>query len=447
MTLTMRPLATLLALALALPLALTMANPDAAAPYCADLVNKDALDKKFKRLAPIHTDDQTGWIFTRDQLPDSFAMKAEAAMLMGQIATEFANRGMPLAIMIAPPRSIVAGQDIVDQTIGQRGAYDVAAATASFNSLITDLQAAGAMVPNLADVAIGDPDTRAGFYFQRDTHWTPLGADRSARGLAATVAAARPALFPDALKTPVASPSSEMLGERGSLAKIVKSVCDTPLDEEIVPLMAHQPVGGDLFGDLATGAPRIALIGTSFSNRYKTDAYRVGDALAEAFGAQIDNFSISGGGMIGPIEAFILSGGLKQKDHDLVVWEVPYTESFNTISALRQMLGALKVRAGQVTTLGAITSTTVDLNVQSPAGVTVRPANGDVRKITLELEFNKGGRKTIKLVRKSQIPADQRADLWAASLSGYEGRVLKSVKVSFSPNAAGDTASLEFWTN
>ncbi|WP_412550274.1 alginate O-acetyltransferase AlgX-related protein [Shimia sp. MIT910701] len=45
----------------------------------------------------------------------------------------------------------------------------------------------------------------------------------------------------------------------------------------------------------------LALLGSSFSNRYKRDHYRVADALARAFDADVENFSVSGGGPIGAI--------------------------------------------------------------------------------------------------------------------------------------------------
>ena len=139
-----------------------------AQPYCDALLDASALAKKYQRLAPIYSSQDTGWIFGSDQLDETYAMKAESNALFTSIVSEFEAAGVDLAVLIAPPRPIVAGQEVVTATLGDHGSYDVANARASFEDMIAQLRAAGAIVPNLLDVATSDGADP--YFFRRDTH-------------------------------------------------------------------------------------------------------------------------------------------------------------------------------------------------------------------------------------------------------------------------------------
>jgi hypothetical protein len=300
------------------------------APYCADLLNREALPKKYARVAPIYSDQTSGWIFTQDQLKDRYEMKASSLKLVQAIVDEFAARNVPLAIVVAPPRPVIAGQDSLDAAMGQY-LYSVADAHSSFDKMIEQLAGTGAIVPNLSDVALADPDIRDRFYFRRDTHWTAVGSAVSATALANTVNAQAPDLFANDGDLNLRElEASGAIQEEGSLAEVVHKACGITLPPETSETFDLSR-SGDLLG-APSNSPAIALLGSSFSNRYKRDHYRVADALARAFDVDVENFSVSGGGPIGAIEAYVMSGALKRQDHDLVVWELPYTESFNSQS-------------------------------------------------------------------------------------------------------------------
>ncbi|MEL7344533.1 MAG: hypothetical protein AAFN59_06690, partial [Pseudomonadota bacterium] len=323
--------------------ALFVAAAAHAAPYCGDLVNKDALPKKYAKSAPFYSDDASGWIFTQDQLKDRYDMKASSQAMVAAIVEEFAKRDVQLAIIVPPPRPIVAGQATLDAAMGAER-YDIAAAKASFDKLIEGLAATGATVPNLADVALMSDDTRDAFYFQRDTHWTTTGSAMSAIRLSEMVNAQTPDAFQaDGAYWFGDLVAADAIEEKGSLAKVVRDVCGLSIENETAQAydLARASAGG-LLGDAAAG-PSIALVGSSFSNRYQRDHYRFGEALAWAFDADVENYSVSGGGPIGAIEAYVLSGALDRREHAMVVWEIPYTESFNSSSFLRQLLGALRL--------------------------------------------------------------------------------------------------------
>lgn len=402
------------------------------APYCADLLDKDALPKKYARVAPVYSDMASGWIFTQDQLKDRYEMKSSSLKLVQAIVDEFAMRGVPLAIVIAPPRPVVAGQGSLDEAMGTQ-VYSVADAHTSFDAMITQLAKTGAIVPNLSEVALENPGIREKFYFRRDTHWTTVGSAVSAISLAKAVNTHAPNLFPiDANLVFTDLSTSGSIEEKGSLAKVVSKTCGTVLSPETSETfdLSRQ---GSLLGDASEG-PSIALLGSSFSNRYKRDHYRFADALARAFDAEVENFSVSGGGPIGAIEAYVLSGALDRQDHELVVWELPYTESFNSQSFLRQLLGALSqsdTADSSVDVHHQPETTLIKLETNVPtSGIEIVTEDLENQNFNLEVRFENGSTSKIYLGRRKSVPADMRSHRLISNLSFFGDRAPIEIKIS-----------------
>ena len=247
------------------------AQPSVAAPYCSALLDEAELDTKYKRLAPIWSNTDNGWIFTSDQLKTSYTMKSDASRLMSEIVAQFDAAGVDLAMIVAPPRPLVAGQATVDETVGPTLGYDTATVANSFHELIEQLRATGAVVPNL--LAVATQSSEVPFYFKRDTHWTNSGAAASALALAGEYQ-----LAPKFDVTQIMA--NEVYAEKGSLNKIVTAACDitnppeetTTFDYGLVA--ASQGLG--LLDD--AGQETVALLGTSFSDRNKRDQYQFSDA-------------------------------------------------------------------------------------------------------------------------------------------------------------------------
>ena len=403
-----------------------------AEPYCANLLREDTLPKKYAKSAPVYSDTGSGWVFTKDQLKDRYDMKSSSQELVQAIVDEFAKRDVQLAIMVAPPRPVVAGQAQLDTAMGDVR-YDVGAARASFDALLAGLAKTGAIVPNLSDAALADPALREDFYFQRDTHWTPTGAAVSAIELARLVNALAPDRLPNDGSFGVADlRPSGTIEENGSLAGLVRSVCGTDLDIETATSFDLTRSGG-LLDDTAEG-PAIALVGSSFSARYKRDHYRFGDALARAFDAEIENYSVSGGGPIGAIEAYVLSGALDRGEHPLVIWELPYTESFNSVSFLRQLLGALQrdvapVEVAHVEQSAQSVSIKVDANA-SLSGIEITSGDLSNQSFRLQVRFDNGSTSKLSLSRRSSVPAEMRTASLYSSLKVFGHRTPVEIVIS-----------------
>ncbi|WP_424973548.1 alginate O-acetyltransferase AlgX-related protein [Dinoroseobacter sp. S124A] len=424
-----------------------LAAPHAqAAPYCSALLEAESLPKRYAKVAPIYSDQQSGWMFTRDQLKDRYDMKRSAATLVGEIAQAFAARDVALAILIAPPRPVVAGQAQLDAAMGTER-YDVAAAQASFAALLAQLAETGAIVPDLQGLALGDPALRDRFYFRRDTHWTPLGAAASASRLAALTATQRPGLFPAAASFVPAAKADESYREKGSLAEILRKACDQdPGVEEVQLYDLTRPTALDLLDDTQAG-PSIALLGSSFSNRNKSDDYRFGDALARAFDADVENLSVSGGGPIGAIEAYVLSGALERRDHAMVVWELPYTESFNSTSFLRQLLGALQAAgASQRAVPVAVTpgkSVDIPLSGGAPGGIEIVTQGLKHQDMRLELRFDDGSTGKVSLRRRRAVPVEMRSHSVFGSLDHFGSKT--PVALTLTPAKDAEIAEIRLF--
>lgn len=406
-----------------------------AAPYCNALLDTASLPDDLRRLAPIHNSADTGWVFTADMFPDQFHMWSETQRLVTQIAAEFATQNLPLAVVVTPPRPLVAGAEVLNATLAPGTIYDAAAGQTSFNWLIEGLQQAGVIAPNLLDTALASAELREEFYFHRDTHWTPTGAGASAFALAAEVAARQPDLF-DGITTDLAAKvtGTEPYEEKGSLNRVVEEVCGTGGGLEIVPAQIYAaPEGLGLFGD-APDRPKIALLGSSFSDRYARDAYRFSDALSAAFNADVDNFSISGGGAIGAIESFVYSGALQNGDYAMAVWELPYTQNFNSTSNLRQLLGALRAQRLELTSAASPLPSfeasvfSMPQNTLAPV-VLVRDPGKTFKRFSIDVMLEDGRTRSIKMARPDAVTGDARAATWATYIGDADNQRIVAIRV------------------
>lgn len=425
---------TLTMLSVAAAVALTAAATTAqAAPYCAEMNSKDTLPKKFQKRGPFYSDAASGWIIGDDQMRGSFKVSGEARLLWSAIKAEFAAKGVKLAVMAAPPRPLFAPADV--RSAMGKADYDAASAAKGFAAYIDGLNQAGIAAPNLLTSAEG---TERPFYFQRDTHWTPAGAALSAKVLAdamgMTAGAAAPAF-------------TGTYEENGSLSMVAEATCgDRPAAETVeAPDFAKAGDANALLGD-ATG-PALALVGTSFSDRYQRDAYRVADAIAHYAGVSVENFSVSGGGVTAAMEAFIRSG--RMADFETVVWEAPYTEPLTNISALRQILGALisqrisgATEEQSIEVSGDWTSIKPDFALSEGGALEVRIAGVATGQLDVEIYDADNKKTAVKLRKSDRVDAALRSDVWTIALGSIDPADIARIKLRLKGAAKKTAATL-----
>ena len=436
-----------LAIALASSIAATAVN---AAPLCPEFASPDLMPSKYRKLAPVLSGGLTDWIITDDQMDLKYVPNDQSKYLLGEIAKAFEARGTKLAIVMAPPRPLIAGQEAIDALGNNGDEFKVDAVAASFNEMVSFVQSTGIIMPNLLEVATASEEVREKFYYRHDTHWTPHGAARSAVALAEAVAAAElPAFARITPSAPDFTSTTEVLAEEGSLAVMANKVCGANVPPVETPFPAFDDQQADLLGDGASDKPQIILAGSSFSNRYKRDAYRVADAIASTISADVTNVSVAGGGAIGGIEGAILTGMIdKDNPPALVVWELPYTEGLGSPSTLRQLLGALQMnddaQIAASRSLDASGETMIALANSDAQLITFKLPNTEIEEIKVRISFEKRKDMNLKLRRKDHVPAALRSDYWSLSLSGMTKDKPLAAKVTYDAKSLGSGAEFSF---
>lgn len=398
-------------------------------PYCAALMDTDQLPKSYAKRGPFYADVQSGWIVGADQLKGNYAVTEEVSALWQAINAAFAARGVTLSVLAAPPRPLFAPASAVPE------GYDPYAIRSAFGTYIEGLNAAGIAAPDLTQVL--ETVSADVFYFKRDTHWTPAGAYMSAKRLGESINAA----------TTVDASFDLTYDEKGSLSAVVEKTCGTRPERERVAYPSYAKSGGAdaLLGD--TKAASIALVGTSFSDRYKTDSYQVAGALAHVFGEEVQNFSATGGGMVGAMEAFVLSGALESGDFKTVVWETPYTTPLTNASGLRQVLGALQApKSGTDIYSGAMGSDWQSVNyeiaIAKDATLQFTTPGVTTGKMSVELYTAKGDKNRIKLVKSDRIDPSLQSDVWRLSLAALPFKEVNRIKFKLDQSVATAKISL-----
>lgn len=406
---------------LMLTLSLATALPAAADPFCAALEDADQLPKKFQKRGPFYTDAASGWIVGRDQLKSDFVVKEETSALWRDINKAFADKGIQLVVLAAPPRPLFAPEHMA-----LPATYDRVKQQQAFSAYITALNAAGIAAPDLSELRdLGDE-----YYFARDTHWTPMGAFHSAVRLERAMAEQPNDTGAEDIKSDVT------YTEKGSLSAVVEATCGARPVAETVPAATYVQQGGAaaLLGD-DPSEDKIALVGTSFSDRYQRDAYEVADALSFAMERPVDNYAITGGGLTGAMEAFLNTEGSVTAAYKTVVWEVPYTTPLTQIDGLRQVLGILQSPIGDAVETkellidDAWTTVDVGVSLSEVSVIEVETPNVDTGKLVIELIDRNGTKIRTKLTKSGRVDSASRSTRWTIATGHMPIKDIERIKV------------------
>ncbi len=290
---------------------------------------------------------QGGWLFrSRVDLATQFPISDDSIAELGRLAGALRARGTELVILIQPPRGMM---DVEYLSEAQRKSYDYKSARKNFTAALERIRRAGVSVVPIDQLMKEDKGYE--YFFRRDHHWTPTGAEASARLTAATVKAL-PAFEAVPRMEFVTKPSS-LLGKPGTFQKVATQICGgaysmqyvtgytTELADNASPdaLLGPAPAddasggglladaGGDsggLLGDASAdgGAPQVALIGTSNSDN--KGGYNFGGYLKQHLGADVFNAALAGGSFDGSLLKYLPSKTFQQHPPRILVWEVPW---------------------------------------------------------------------------------------------------------------------------
>jgi alginate biosynthesis protein AlgX len=356
-------------------------------------------------------DGRDGWLFRSNMdLTTTFEITDESLHGLKRLSEALKQRGTELVLVYQPPRGLMDPDKLTPE---ERKAYDLDAAHRNYSAALERLRQGGNVVVAPLDKLV-DEHKDYEYFFRRDHHWTPSGAEHSAKVVADAIRAL-PVYESIPHKTFETHPAG-VLAKPGTLQKIAAQLCGGGYSMQYVPMFATEGSGGDggsLLGD--TAQPEVALVGTSNSDA--KGGYNFGGYLEQALGADIVNVAISGGSFEGSLLHYLSSKEFQQHPPKIIVWEMPYQNypgsDKNPYKIFRQAVPL--VDNGCEGKPAILTNT-----------ITTRPGSN-------ELLFNGGGRILPLVGRNMQVdlkfsdPAqkDLHAELW------YFNGLKESLKLHF----------------
>ena len=236
-------------------------------------------------------DAQDAWLFrTQEDLRTEFGTSAEGYRMLKQLRDAFKSRGVELVVVYQPTRGLVNRSKLKPED-QNRFNYDLA--LRNYRQALASFEKVGLRVPDLSPLT--DEQEEQPFYFRRDQHWTPYGAERTARLVAETVK--RIPAFETIEKKEFVSQRIGLMGKTGTMQKVASQLCGTVYAPQYIDQFATEPKtesGSDeLFGD--STPPQITLVGTSHSGKN----YNFGGFLEQYLGTDVLNAAFPGGGLEG----------------------------------------------------------------------------------------------------------------------------------------------------
>ncbi|MCJ8206354.1 alginate O-acetyltransferase [Pseudomonas sp. RGM2987] len=281
---------------------------------------------------------QGDWLFrTQEDLRTEFNTTPAGYQRLQQLHDAFKKKGVELVLVYQPTRGLVNRNKLNPQ---EKASFDYEKALGNYKTMLGRFAQMGYVVPDLSPLTNENlPETLPAhdFYFRGDQHWTPYGAQRTAKIVAEKVKQL-PA-FADIPKREFETKRSGRMGKTGTLHNMAGQLCGTSYAIQYMDQFTTEPKGeagdGDLFGD--SGNPQITLVGTSHSGKN----YNFAGFLEEAIGADILNVAFPGGGFEGAMIQYLGSEEFQKNPPKILIWEFSPLYRLDQETIYRQMFALL----------------------------------------------------------------------------------------------------------
>jgi alginate biosynthesis protein AlgX len=292
--------------------------------------------KALKTLAP----GRDKWLFRSEiDLANNFGVPKEFEPDLKRLINTFNDIGTEIVFIIQPTRGIMAYDKVLPEFAH---GFDLNTAKQSYFSYATQLRKLGGIVPDLSELINTPPKD---YFFRRDHHWTPLGAQITAKYVATYLQ--NKGTF-DSLNTiDFITEPSIIIPKNGTMNRALNEICNNDYGFQYVQGYQTYQVKGDeesLFGDDDT-APEAVLVGTSNSALRDDDFFNYNFAgfLNESTKLDIVGYSLAGGGQEGALLQYILSEDYTPQDAPkLIFWELPVNYDLADDKIYRQLIPAIK---------------------------------------------------------------------------------------------------------
>ncbi len=273
------------------------------------------------------------WLFrTQEDLRTEFDTTPAGYRRMQQLHDAFKSKGVELVVVYQPTRGLVNRNKLMP---AERDRYDYDKALKNYQAMLGRFAKMGYHVPDLSPLT--NEKQAHDFYFRGDQHWTPYGAERTARIVADTVK--KIPAFADIPRREFETRISGRMGKTGTLHNMAGQLCGTSYAVQYMDQFSTEPRGeaadGDLFGD--SGNPQITLVGTSHSGKN----YNFSGFLEQYIGADVLNVAFPGGGLEGSMLQYLGSEEFQKTPPKVLIWEFSPLYRLDQEVTYRQMLALL----------------------------------------------------------------------------------------------------------
>lgn len=295
--------------------------------FCSALSDDETYVKKrtYKKLI----EGQDGWIFrTKTDFNENFKMNSALRMRFTRMNTEFQEQGIKLVISLLPTRGMLH-HDLIDYPD-----YDIEKAMTSYTDLAKGLRKLGISVAAVSDFSSGQD-----YFYKKDHHWNSSGAKAMAQIIAAEVK--KLPAYTGMPKKKFKTEKTESIPHSETFTTFINKTCGRKDTFGKHPIYKTYEVGGseeDLFGE--SSDPDILLLGTSNSVNYASNANFDG-FLREYIGADVENLSVSGGGVDTAMLDWLSSQKYKEHKPKILIWEIPVHQNFKGGPFYRQAIPAI----------------------------------------------------------------------------------------------------------
>ena len=312
----------------------------------------EGIMKSMKHIAP----GKDSWLFRSEvDLSNDFGIPRAMQAQFKRLIQAFVAKNVQVVIAVQPTRGMMHRDKVrADSAYG----FDFASARRNLARFLDQLRAGGALVPDILPLVDSPP--QPDYFFRRDHHWTPTGAQATARIVAEAVQ--QQPFYAGLTKKDYRTEPSVMVPKDGTMSRALKKICGNNYGFQYVRGFQTVPAGDDssaLFEEEST--PEVILVGTSNSANRDDDSknYNFDGYLKEYLGVDILNLALPGAGQEGALLNYLQSTDYSpDAPPKMIIWELPASFHLEDPLLYRQLLPAIQggcakaeVLAGQQTAL------------------------------------------------------------------------------------------------
>ncbi|UCO99301.1 alginate O-acetyltransferase [Metapseudomonas lalkuanensis] len=287
----------------------------ATGPLCAAAQNPANYNTKYLSFFTTLVQGQGDWLFrTQYDLRTDFGTSQFGWSQLKRLRDALKAKGVELMVVYQPTRGLIDREKLTPE---EKAHFNYELAKKNYLAAVDQFRKAGIWVTDLSPL-FDEKGVDTDYYFKADHHWTPAGADRTAKLVAETLKQI-PA-FGDIPKKEYESKVVGLLPKAGTLHKTAAQFCGTGYATQYVDRYETEAAGdggsGDsLFGDESN--PQVVLVGTSNSG----PAYNFAGFLQQHSGAEVLNMAVSGGGFESALMQYMSSKEFHENTPKVLIWE------------------------------------------------------------------------------------------------------------------------------